>query len=305
MLRFKRGIALLITLLFIVAITVSIGLGLKYINNASKEVEKENFLYQSKIIVEDILSILKNSQELANIAKENSTDELYAFLSQTQTIPLNTDDLDINIQITSARSKFNVNNLMDTNKTINVKSTEILREYFAKYMINNSYVDILLDNMGGILKDNSYNSDIFNQKPYLFRDYIASRKHLLEINDFYMKSYHENSLKNIDFDKLFYFSDKRDIAIDLNYASLEVWEMLLGIDKERAKQLILSAGAYTKIENLALTKEEKDSLSNFKVSYFEPYIYVVVEIIQNDEKAKVSFEYNIINKEGSNFTYEI
>ena len=303
--KFKNGIALLITLLFIIAITVSIGLGFKYINEASKEVQKENFLYQSKVIVGDILTILKTSQELSSIAKNSSADELYTFLSQSESTAFNANNLDINIQITSARSKFNINNLMDSNKTINTRTTQALREYFAKYMINNSYTDILLDNMGGISDDNLYNSAIFDQKPYLFRDYIASKSHLLKINDFYMKNYHENSLENIDFTKLFNFSDKRDIAIDLNYASIQTWEMILGVDKERAEQLFLAAGAYTKLKDLGLSTQEKDALSSFKVSYFEPYIYVVINISENDENTKVSFEYNIINKKGSNFNYDI
>ncbi|MBU0631594.1 hypothetical protein KKA17_03025 [bacterium] len=43
----KKGIALLITLLFIIAITASITLGLKQINDASKQLEGQNFIFQT------------------------------------------------------------------------------------------------------------------------------------------------------------------------------------------------------------------------------------------------------------------
>ena len=297
----KNAIALLITLIFIIAITASIGLGFKYIKESSKEVVAENFIYQSKVSVDDILTILKKLPELKNISKDSFT----SFLEKAKDIPFKTLNLDIHIQIQSARSRFNINNLINNNKIINQKTTNALREYFSKNMINNDYVDILLDNMAGVSKDNSYNSDIFNQEPYLFRDYIASKKHLLKINNFYKKTYHDNNLKNINFNKLFYFSDRRDLTIDLNHANIQTWEMILGVDVSRAQQLYLASGSYAKLDDLKLSIEEKEALSRFKISFFEPIIEVTIQMTQNNEYSKVRFEYNIKNKKGSNFTYDI
>jgi hypothetical protein len=305
MMKFKRGVALLITLLFIMAITVSIGIGFKYVNDATKELSKEKFLYQSKIIIEDILNILKRSDELNNAFKDNSVNGLYVFLREYEHIPFSSADVDVSIQIKSARAKFNINNLSDTNGSVNIIKSDALREYFSRYGVNNFYVDILLDNMMGIQKDNTYNSDIFIKKPYLFRDYIASRKHLKQINDFYKELYHDDYLKNIKFEQLFYFSEKRDTAIDVNYASAELWEMILGATKERALQLVAGSGNYTDLQSLNLSDEEVDALNRFKISYFEPYLYIIVEIMRNNEKAKVSFEYNVEAKKGFDFTYEI
>jgi len=41
------------------------------------------------------------------------------------------------------------------------------------------------------------------------------------------------------------------------------------------------------------------------VSYFEPFLDVKIEVIKDDSMAKIHFEYNIKNKKGSNFSYEI
>jgi len=52
--------------------------------------------------------------------------------------------------------------------------------------------------------------------------------------------------------------------------------------------------------------QEIDVLKHkFKTSFFEPYIYVVINIEQNKNNAIISFEYDIKKKKGSNFVYEI
>jgi hypothetical protein len=297
----KKGIALLITLFFIMAITVSIGVGLKYVNSASDEVKSEDFLFQTRVVVDDILTLLKDSEELETIVKDNSAEGLFYFLSQAAFIPLDNSGLKINLEINSARAKFNPNSLNAESKD----KEHALREYMSSFMINNVYIDILLDNMRGIKEDLTYNTDIFYDKPYLFRDYIASYKHLSEINDYYKKTYHENSLKNIDLQNLFYFSPNKDIPIDVNYATTDVWEMILGVDRQRAEQLSFGGGNYVNIESIGLSEEEEEKLLKFNISYFEPFLDVKLFIIQDEKSASISFEYDMRNKKGSNFSYEI
>jgi len=302
----KKAIALLITLFFIMAITVSIGIGLKYVNKASSKVKNENSMFQISVIIDDVLTLLKDSKTLELIVQDQSGEAFFIFLSESSFIPFESSGIKVSLELSSARSKFNPNTLMDNNGTLKkVHRVEALRGYMSRYMVNNVYVDILLDNMSKVKENFSYNTDIFNEKPYLFRDYIVSSKHLDELNSFYMQTTHENSLKNVNFENLFYFSKNRNTAIDLNYATVDVWELILGVDRQRAEQLIFGAGSYTDIESLSLSLEESDALSRFNVSYFEPYIDVRVEILQNDKSAHIRFEYNMKNKKGSNFSYDI
>jgi len=305
MVRKKKGIALLITLIFIIAITASIGIGLKYVNDASDETKSDGFLFQNRVIVKDFLEILKTSTELDEIAKNKSPEGLYNFLLRSENIQLNSSGVDINIEITSARAKINPNTFMDKNNTINKEKIEIVKQYFANYMLNDTYVEILLDNMNGIKKDNSYRTGIFNEKPYLFRDYIASKEHLYEINDFYEKAYYENSLKNINFDNLFYFTQDRGTIIDINYATAEVWEMILGVNRERAIFLASGTGSYIDEPSLSLSDEESLKLKQFKFSYFEPYLNVNIKVSNFGNKSEINFIYNLENKKGSEFNYDI
>ncbi len=304
--RSKRGIALLITLFFIISITAIIGIGLKQVNQASKEINKESFMIQTSVVLDDVMNLLKTSKEIDQIVKENSVDGLYMFLSSVGFIPFESAGLKVSIEITSARDKFNVNSLKDVNNTtINIDRVQALAQYVNRYEINTQYVNILLDVMGGIKEDMSYNSAIFNEKTDLFRDYIVSGEHLSEINHFYRKEYRENNLQNIDLENLFYFSKDILIKMDLNHIKAPTWEFILGCDPVRAEELALGGGSYLTEENLLLTPDEKLALGKFNVGYFEPYLDVKVEVLENDNSAKVRFEYDMIMKKGSNFVYEI
>jgi len=294
----KSGIALLITVMFVIVITVAIGVGLKQVNLASKVVQSENFMYQSTILVEDILNILSTNKDIATLIDTNSSEVLYVFLSQAAFIPFEAAGLEIVMKIKSARGKFSPN-------MITQKNLPYIQQYLNANMINSQYLDILLDSMSKIKEDNSYNSAIFDDKPYLFRDYIVSKKHLQEINNFYTREFNDNSLKNIDFDNLFYFSSEKNLVIDLNYATAEVWEMLLGCTKERAEFLFDGGGMYTELADLDLNDQEKESLKQFKTSFYEPILFVEIDIKQNNNNSLITFEYDIKNKKGSNFVYEI
>jgi len=292
----KNAIALLITVFFIMLITLSVGVGLKYVNSGSKSMQSEQFTLQSSMILDDVLKLLKTSEELAQI---DSSDGLALFLAESSFIPFESDGVSVLIQISSARAKINPNTLSTKPRL------DAFKNYLMLKMVNMEYANMLSDVMSGIKEDMSYNTDIFSQKPYLFRDYITSNKHLLEINDSYMKTYHDNNLKNIDVEKLFYVSKDKNSSIDLNYASSSAWELMLRCDESRAELLSASGGAYTTLEDLALSEEEEVSLAKFQTSFFEPYIDVKIEVSQKNSTANIRFEYNIKLKKGSNFVFEV
>ena len=84
MMHSKHGaIALMITLFFIIAISVSLGIALKQVKGVSTEVSKEKFAMQSSIIIDDVLELLKKSPELQAIDSQGA---LFAFLSQSSFI---------------------------------------------------------------------------------------------------------------------------------------------------------------------------------------------------------------------------
>lgn len=134
----KHGIALMITLFFVMVITVAVGVGLKNVNDAKHEVRNENFMLQSTIVLNDIMNVLKNAPELNEI---NSSEEMEAFLeTYSMPVPLSSDIL-VDIKLESARAKFNINSLADKNNSIGLQ--DVFVNYLNANMVNPQYFLIL------------------------------------------------------------------------------------------------------------------------------------------------------------------
>jgi len=302
----RAGVALLITLMFVLVITVAIGYGLKTLNKTTQSVSASKMLYQSTAVVEDVLQILNTAPQIAQLRESNNTNaqqELYAFLSSAEIIPLKMQDLDLLISFKSARAKYNPNILAK-----NRQAVENLKVFVNDYGVASNYVDILQECMRKYKVKNLYNnyaSGLLDENPTLFADYIASKKQLNIINAYYKKEYNDEALQKIDFDALFYYSKDVNMAVDLNYATPEVWQLLLQTSVERARELSANAGGYDSVESLGLSDDEKKMLKRFKTSFYEPYLYVTVKINGQKHHAKIAFEYDIKKKKGSNFVFQI
>jgi len=292
----KHAIALLITVFFIMAITIGLGIALKSVKKSSKTIENERFMIQSRVVLDDVLKMLGSFKELEDI---KSAEDLSVFLDMSSSIFFEQNGVKVKIEIDSARGKINPNTLTTPQRK------DSFKRFLSTKMVNEEYGDMLADIVSGIKEDMSYNTDIFEQKPYLFRDYVASYEHLDEVNDSYTKRFHDNSLKNIQMQELFYISKDKNSSIDLNYATPLVWEVLLGCDEPRATMLSGSEGTYTSLDDLGLNDDEKVMLLRFKTSFYEPYIDVKINIIQKNMEANIRFEYNIKLKRGSNFVFEV
>ncbi len=303
----RNAIALMVTLFFIMLISVVLGLSLQYLNKATSEIEKERFMLQTSVVLDDVLNILKKSAELDAIVEDGSKETLKIFLSQASFIPLEIEGMKIMISLKSARSKININNLLDANNSLIVDRAQSLERYLGYYNVNSDYINMIVDNMSKFKEDMSYNSAIFNENPDLFRDYISSKEHLERINSFYAQSYNENTLSKIDFDALFYYSKESAYKVDANYANAEVWRLLTACDLQKARELSLGGGSYEQVEDLNLNEEEREALqSSFALSYTpQYYLDVEVDISQDPLNAKIKFEYDMKTKKGSNFVYQI
>jgi hypothetical protein len=302
----KNAIALLVTILFIMAITLSVGVGLGAMKSASQDAEDERFMFQTALILDDVLSILKSFQEIDALSDTNATETFALFLNQAQLIPIEIEDMKVLIQIGSARGSFNINALQDESATLHVQRAEHLREYLRRFRVQGQYIDFLRDGMSGIKEDSSYHTRVFYDEPYLYRDYIASQKHLEQINKAYTRQYRDTTLKNADLKHLFLFNKERKTKIDLNYATQATWMLMLGINEASALSLVQKSHIYESYEDLPISDEKKIVLQEvFETSFFEPFVEVQVAIERGSRSAKIVFEYDLKNKKGSNFVYEI
>ncbi|WP_428738043.1 hypothetical protein [Sulfurimonas sp.] len=294
----RTGIALLITVMFVIVITVAIGYALKQINKASQYVEQETMLYQNFVFVDDVLNLLNGATELQDLIKDEAPEDLYTFLSSSGFITFEHQGVRLVLHITSARREFCINQMTKDQE-------EYLYDYLGRYNVRGEYIDILKDSISGIKEDNSYFTRLFEEQPELFRDYIASKKHLKKLNDFYKKEYRDDTLDVIDFDNLFSYAHDDNVSIDLNYATPQVWELLTGMDVSQAEVFGSGENIYKSVDDLQLNEEQIKRLNKFSYSFFEPYLQVKMDIIKDNFISHISFEYSIKDKKGYNFVYEI
>ena len=292
----KRGIALLVTVFFIMLITISVGVGLKYIKEGKNSINEEQFLFQSAMILDDALRMLKSSPELEQVT---TAIDMSTFLLTSEIIPFESNGIEVIIEFSSARSKINPNILKNT------VSLDAFKNFLITRGVSTVYADFLFDSMSGIREDQTYTTEIFNKNPEMFRDYIASQKHLEAINDLYINTYHDINLKSMNTKDFFYVSPDTNSSIDLNFATAQTYEILLACDAYRAEALSIDERVREKIEDLQLSDEEKINLARFQTSFFEPYLDVTIDIRQNNHSSHIIFEYNVKSKKGFHFVFEV
>jgi len=287
----RKAIALLLTVFFIMAITLSIGIALKYIKNTQNDISSEMFLYQSSMVFNDVVKMLKNSKDLNQIKDEDS---LKLFLENSSSIPFKSHGLELDIEINSARGRVNANIFNNQNRL------DRLKAYLSQKGIDIEYANMLSDLQSGIKIDGSYNTDIFEIYPELFRDYISSYEELRFLNQIYINRFHSNIIEKLDVENFFYISKDKDTAIDLNFASKDVFRFLTGCGEERAIEL--TQGDYKNMQDLKLTKERKKEIAKFKISFYEPILDVKISVRQGKNRVKMQFEYDITKKSINNIT---
>ena len=290
----RSGVALLITLFFIIAITAAVGVSLMYLRKSGEELQQARFLLQSSAVIDDVLALMKQADKLGAVTDAGS---LNIFLLSAGLIPLQLQELLVKIEVTSAMGHININAL-DTSKEFQ----EALAKYMVRFNVQDAayFNDLLIDCMGGY-KEN-YNTGIFDEMPELYRERIVSRRHFEKIVDFYIRERHDNAVTKVPWEELIRFDDANATAIDANYITPALWQMLIpGLEEEHAKELASGEVTYNSLEDIDVSPDNRTALSKFGLSFYQPTVHLDVEILENNSSAKVAFDYDLTAKKGRHF----
>lgn len=294
----RHGVALLVTLFFIMAITAVLGISLTLLQQGNAKSYEGRFLVQTSILLDDALSLLAASQEIA--ATEDAM-TLRMLLEGASLIPFSHDGTEVLISMKSAMGRINVNTLADSEAFRNA-----LGEYLVRYNVQDiSYLlDLLADCMGGVQP--YYKSDVFEYLPELYRDRIVDRRHFEQVLEFYVRMRRDNSVMSVPWDQLVRFGSKGDAVIDVNYVSPALWQLLLpDYSEDMTVTLSQPPMAYTALEETGLGEEVLKRLEPFGLSVYEPKVGVSIAIMQNEASAQIDFLYDLTSKTASEFTYGI
>ncbi len=301
----RRGVALLLTLVVVMLMTITIGWSIHTLSEAKKSVEKERLMIQSAIFIEDVLGILKNSPEINAAAKSSNPAALFALLGSASMLPFESHGYKVLISLKSARDKININTFSKNATKKETLRRKRLADFLRAHGLGDDLYYYILDAMSGFKADGSYKSDLFYNDPELYRNAIVSPRQMEKILLVYAKKDGIDPFSKLDFDKIFSYDEDANIKLDLNYATPEVWEFVAGVSQERAAKLAENAGAYQNLNELGLNEEQKKLLSLFEYSFFEPVITVHIDIFKEDITETVEFEYDIKKKKAKRFVFEI
>lgn len=297
--RQRNGVALLVTLLFIIAITAVLGVSLMQLRQGNEEVAGGHFLVQSSAMVEDILAVLANVDKIAKISDAAS---LRLFLDSTAVIPFGVEGLGMTISLRSEMGKLNINSFLASEKFQEALINYMRYGYNVQEPLYMS--ELLMDCMGG--EQEVYRTDIFDYLPYMYRERIADREHFEQVLDYYVQTRHDNSVRDLPWEKLVRFDEHNNTRLDANYVTAELWQLMLpGIAPETARALAEHAFAYEKGENLGLGEDDMSQLKDFNLSYYEPIVHVSVGITENNQSADIAFDYDLSTKKVKEFSYDI
>jgi hypothetical protein len=216
-------------------------------------------------------------------------------------IPLELKQLLVKIEITSAMGHININALAASQPF-----QQALTAYMVRFNVQDAtYMnDLLVDCMGGYKE--VYKTDIFDEMPELYRDRIVSKRHLDKIINFYVRERHDNAVVKLPWEALIRFGDNNDTAIDANYITPALWQMLVpGLEEEHAVDLAAGEVTYKTLGDIDLSPEAKVEVGKFKLSFYQPIVRIDMDILENNSSAHVAFDYDVIAKKGKHFEFGI
>jgi len=295
----RNSVALLITLFFIIAITAAVGISLMNLKKSGETLHDARFLLQSGAVVEDVITLMQEAEKLGVVT---DADSLSVFLFTAGFIPLELKELLVKIEITSAMGHLNINAL---------HSSKALQEAFIAYLVRfnvqDAYYmsDLLLDCMGGYKE--VYKTNIFDEMPELYRERVVSKRHLEKVLEFYMRERHDHAVVDVPWDDLVRFDENNATAVDANYITPALWQFYLPqLEVERAEELAAGGeGAYSKLEDIDLSPEERAHLKTMKIGFYAPTVHVDIEVMESNSSAHIAFDYDISKKKGRHFEFGI
>ena len=296
--QYRPGVALLITLFFIIAITAAVGVSLMNLKKSGDELHEARFLLQSSAVVEDIIALMSEADKLGVVSDAES---LNIFLLTAGFIPLELKELLVKIEITSAMGHMNINALSSSKEL-----QEALIVYMSRFNVQDAYYmnDLILDCTGG--HKEVYKTNIFDEMPELYRERIVSKRHFEKVIDFYVRERHDNAVANLPWDELVRFDDSNATRLDVNYITPALWQMLLpNVDEQTLLDLSSGAMTYVSVDDLGLSADDRTTLTKLKLSFYEPIVHMDIEIFENNSTAHVAFDYDLSTKKGKHFEFGI
>jgi len=297
----RPAIALIITLFFIMAMTLLVGISSGLSDSALKRVEKERFLIQANRISHDVVTIL------GQITKDlNGSDDLDMLIDLPVLLDDEVSGMHVEITFESASSRLNINSLVDENGTIQKEYYNLLENV----LINNQVLDpslflsLVADTIDSDIEERIVDSEIATLDPFYSNGEIIDMKHFNKIIQKYIEMRDDLAINQIPWSKLISTVGK---DIDINHVTPELFaEIFPNFAPDEVLEYTLGRkDTYNKMEDLEVDDITKEYLLKLGVSFYEPLVKCNVLLKVNEQTGIISFYYDLSGKNASEFNIEI
>lgn len=203
------------------------------------------------------------------------------------------------LRLSSAASKFNINQLIDkdNNSTINQTLYDTIYSITREYQLSDGlfFMSLLLDTLDNDKEERAFESEFtYLENSTLSDGAILNQKAFKKIQDFYAKARSDGNIYKIPWDKIIAFSGEK---IDYNYLTSKIKAILdenYGINEPYDDSLIKND------DDLSLNDEQKKVMKDLNIKYYVPIYLCDFEFHFLDKSMNIVFKYNLQTRRMSN-----
>ncbi len=288
----KKGIALLITIGFIVILTSLIAYIFTLSNRAFDEVNNVKKRDQSAVLCSDVKKLLDSYASEIEDDKDFST-----FLLGTPPFYDDRSGLGLEVEIKPLSDKININSIL-INKKINKNLVQFLQKICETYNILDPsfFIALVLDSIDQDSVEREALSEISLHEVKYSNGSIYNKTQFEILENYYADVVQDKNIFNVPWNQLIYFGGKNSSIVDCDRMSKEI-TFLLGLDSEN----------FTGCSDLNSSKEDKEIAMKYNLKKFSKennYDILVKMYYQvNSIKDRASFIYDMKTKKVSNFEF--
>lgn len=281
----RRGVVMIVTLVLVMVLTLAI------LQSTTITQKYFNDITNSQFMVQFNRTFLDISKIISEATKEIKDAKMLSFIVQMPII-ISDDKSELQgiLRINSAAGTLNINNIIDSNNTINETMYDVLYSALKDYQLSDTLflMALLVDTVDANKEERSFESEFTYKDGARMSDGgIFSKQGLDEVLRVYAKLRYDSRVYQVPWEKLIRYSGKN---IDYNYLSKNIKEVLqreYGITPPYSNSLVQND------EDLTLTNEQKKVFKALNITYYEPDLKCDFEFTYKERSVSANFTYHI------------
>jgi len=288
----KKGIALLITIGFIVILTALIAYIFTLSNRAFEEVNNVQKRDQGQVLLSDVKKLLDSYTSEIENDKDFSN-----FLSGTPPFYDDKSGLGLEVIIKPLSGKININSIL-INKKVDKNIVQFLQNVCETYNILDPsfFISLILDTVDEDTLEREALSEISLHKIRYSNGSIYNKTQFKALEKYYADVVQDKNIFSVPWEQLIYFGSKNSGIVDCDRMSKKMI-FLLGLDSEN----------FTGCSDLNSSKENRQIALKYNLKKFSKannyYILVKIYYQINSIKDRASFIYDMKTKRVKSFEF--